>query len=340
MTRFIFLLICIAVGRVAFALATGWADTSAQIKMEANAVMLSGSTPKMFYALVAMQLVDKGTLALDNRVSVYLGDESWYERIPNSGQITVRQLLNHSSGIMEYYPLGDFLEKVRKQPDKTWTPEELLSYVLDQTPLFEAGTNFSYADTNYILLGVIIEQITDRSIFDLVKRGVLDKLKMEATHPALSRSIPGLVNGYQQPNSPFGFGPTSMKNGQLVFNPQFEWCGGGYVSTTEDWVQFIMGLMKGDLLSADVRAEMMNGIACNLGPDQKYGLGLQIRPSSFGMGYGHGGWFPGYLTEVEYFPEQDIAIAIQFNTDDFSKIGGHPRSHLLAIGRLVKSHSR
>lgn len=317
--------------------AAGWADKATSVKMKAKSVMLSGSAPKMLYATVALQLVEADKLDLEDKVFTYLGNKPWYKRIPNSKQITVRNLLNHSSGIMEYYPLGDFLERVRNDPDKSWKPEELLSFVFDQQPLFEAGTDFSYADTNYILLGVIIEQITHRSIFELVNNAIVTPLEMSNTRPALSRKIDGLLNGYQQPNSPFGFGATSMKDGQLVFNPQFEWCGGGYVSTTEDWVKFISGLMKTGLISEDARSNMMTGIQCNLGPGERYGLGLQVRPSNLGVGYGHGGWFPGYLTEVEYFPDEDIAIAIQFNTDDFSKIGGHPRNHLLAIAGLIKS---
>ncbi len=320
--------------------ASGWADKEAGVKMKAKSVMLSGSAPKMLYATVALQMTEQGEVDLERKVASYLGKKAWYKRIPNSDYITIRHLLNHSSGIMEYYPLGDFLEQVRNDPDKSWKPEELLSYVFDQQPLFEAGTDFSYADTNYILLGVIIEQITHRSIFELVNNAIVTPLEMSNTRPALSRKIDGLVNGYQQPNSPFGFGATSMKDGQLVFNPQFEWCGGGYVSTTEDWVKFISGLMKTGLISEDARSNMMTGIECNLGPGQKYGLGLQVRPSNLGVGFGHGGWFPGYLTEVEYFLDEDIAIAIQFNTDDFSKIGGHPRSHLLAIARLIKSEAR
>lgn len=318
-------------------LAGGVSDQESKQRLKPLTLLMSGSTPKMFYATLALKLSESGRLNLDDKVEKYLSVYPWYKRIPNASGITIRNVLNHTSGIMEYYELGDFMARLKKEPDKEWRPDEILSYVFDKAPLFEPGKSFRYSDTNYFILGLVIEQVSRRSVYDLVSEMILKPLQMTSTVPSVSRTIPGLSTGYSMPGSPFGFSGPTIVDGKFVVNPQFEWCGGGFASTTGDWAKFIVGLMTGKLLHEKSLILMKSGVASNIGPGELYGLGLQIRKSPLGTGYGHGGWFPGYLTEVEYFPEANVAVAIQFNTDDFSKIKAHPRNHLVRMAKLAST---
>jgi D-alanyl-D-alanine carboxypeptidase len=316
-------------------LATGTADSAAAIPMKPNAIMLSGSTPKMFYAVVVMRLANSSLFSLDDKIEKWLGQRSWFDRLPNAHEITIRQLLQHSSGIPEYYGFGDFLQRLKNEPDKEWTLEELIGYVLGQPATNKAGDKFSYADTNYLLLGLLVEAITGRKMYDWVDEIIIRPLKMKNTRPSNSRKLKGLIPGYSMPKSLFGFSGATIRDGLFVVNPQFELMGGGYVSNTSDWLHFLQSFFSDRVLDSTTRRLMMKGIPANTGREHQYGLGLQIRPSAYGLSYGHGGWFPGYLTEVAYFPEKNITIAMQCNTDDFARVKGQLYGHLLRIVKLI-----
>jgi D-alanyl-D-alanine carboxypeptidase len=316
-------------------LATGFADRERNIAMRAGDVLLSGSTPKMFYSVVIMKLVNASQLQLDDPIWKYLGSKPWFNRLPNGKDITVRHLLQHTSGIPEYYTYGDFMQRMLNEPDKNWSLEELIAYILDQPVKTKAGERFSYADTNYLLLGLLVELLTDTTMYKWVDKEILSVLKMKHTKPSDARKLKGLVMGYSMPKSVFGFTGPTIKDGKFVINPQFELMGGGYVSNTIDWAIFIKALFAGQLVDTTTLQLMMKGVPANTGREHQYGLGLQIRPSAYGTGYGHGGWFPGYLTEVEYFPQKNMAIAVQCNTDDGALVKGQLRGHLVRVLKII-----
>jgi len=316
-------------------LATGWSDLEEKKLITPTDRMLAGSTGKTFFATLAMQMIKEGKIDLDAHVSKYLGKKNWYHRLANHETITVRMLMNHTTGIEEYYDLGDFMDQLRMKPFKTWKHEELISFVLDRRPLFPAGSQFNYADTNYLLLGLIMEELTGKDLYELIRKNILSPLSLNQTSPSTSRKIKGLIPGYVGDRSVFRIAGKTIDNGKFVINPQFEWAGGGFVSTSKDLAIWAKQYYCGNVNPKIDTAAMHEGVKANTGRDHLYGLGIQIRPSGDGKGYGHGGWFPGYLTEMEYFPEIDIAIAIQFNTDDFNKLGKHPRSVLLEILQVI-----
>ena len=323
-------------GQAPYTVVSGYANVEKQTPLKANDLLLSGSAPKLFYATLTLLLMEEGRLDLDDKLEKYIGKRPWYRRLPNAQDITLRHLLNHTAGVPEYYELGDFMKRLRSEPDKNWTLEELVAYALDQAPLNKAGEKFGYADTHYLLLGMALEQVLGGSVYPEIKRRILKPLGMRHTKPSDSRRIKGLACGYSMPDSPFGFSGATIRNGLFVINPQMEQMGGGYVSTTADWVRFIHGLMNGKILSAKSLEIMKTGVVAPItSKDDRYGMGMQIRPSPKGTGFGHGGWFPGYLTEVEYFPEAGLAIAIQFNTDDFKRLNGHPRKYTLALLKIL-----
>ncbi len=123
--------------------------------------------------------------------------------------------------------------------------------------------------------------------------------------------------------------------GKLVFNPQFEWTGGGFVSSAGDLAAWAKALYHLEAVTVGTRTQMQQGVAANTGKEHLYGLGLQIRPAGAEYGYGHSGWFPGYVSDCEYFPGQDLSLAIQFNTDDMRLLRQSTHDYLLHLAKFI-----
>ena len=229
--------------------------------------------------------------------------------------------MNHTSGVPEHVLDPKFIAAVKAEPDKHWMPQELVAYVLGKRPHFPAGDGWSYADTNYILVGMIVERVTGRELYSLVEDRLLKRFHLANTSPSTSRVLAGLIPGHSGKGNPFGIEGASIREGQVIFNPQCEWAGGGFVSTSEDLARWARVLYGGDVLSAESLERLLNGVPAKTGKGDQYGLGVQIRLSPWGKSLGHGGWFPGYLSEMEYFPATRLSVAVQLNTDDMRCAG-------------------
>lgn len=315
-----------------FGIATGYADHSTKRRMAPTDLMLQGSVGKTYAAAIALQLVKEGRLSLDGEIQKYLGAEPWFKRLPNGADITVRMLMNHTSGLVRYEFNEKFLQDLKSDPDRFWKPEELVAYLLGTQAPFAAGKDWDYSDTNYIVLGMIIEKITGKKYYDLLRERILTPLKLQNTLPSDSRTIRGLVQGYAGAGNPFTGTDEVIQNGKFAINPQFEWTGGGVASTTEDLARWGKMLYEGMVVDSSLLPTMFEGVPAKLGPNTKYGLGVIIRQTQFGISYGHSGYFPGYLTEMMYFPELKLAIAVQVNTSEFRKLG---RPLIRFIGEFV-----
>ncbi|MBM4161108.1 MAG: beta-lactamase family protein [Ignavibacteria bacterium] len=315
-----------------FGIATGYADLATKRKMAPTDLMLQGSVGKTYVAAIALQLIDEGRLSLDDKIEKHLGAEPWFKRLPNGPDITVRMLMNHTSGLVRYEFNEKFVHNLKSDPDKFWKPEELVAYILDTQAPFAAGKDWDYSDTNYIVLGMIIVKITGKKYYDLLRERIFTPLKLQNTLPSDSRTIRGLVQGYAGTGNPFTGTDEVIQNGKFAINPQFEWTGGGVASTTEDLARWGKMLYEGMVVDSSLLPMMFEGVPAKLGPNTKYGLGVIIRQTQFGISYGHSGYFPGYLTEMMYFPEMKVAIAVQVNTSEFQKLG---RPLIRFIGEFV-----
>jgi D-alanyl-D-alanine carboxypeptidase len=323
-----------------FGLASGFADTAARIPMTPAARLLQGSVGKTYVAAVALQLVHEGKLRLDEKVATYLGNEPWYARLANGADVTVRQLMNHTSGIVRYEFKPEFTRDLTASPTKVWQPRELIAYLLDSPAPFAPGQGWEYSDSNYILLGMIIERVTGNSYYAEMQRRLLTPLDLRNTVPSNSQTIPGLVQGYAGPNNPFGGTDAMVVDGRFTINPQFEWTGGGIASTSEDLARWAKALYEGRAFDSSLMQQALDGVPARLGRDVRYGLGIMLRPTPLGMTWGHSGFFPGYLTEVMYFPETKVAIAVQVNTSVQRSVGGSPTRFILALAGALASDTR
>jgi D-alanyl-D-alanine carboxypeptidase len=321
------------------ALAVGQADTARDLPMSPAARMLQGSVGKTYVAAVALKLAREGKLELDAKVSRYLGDASWFSQLPNARDITVRMLMNHTSGIERYEFKQAVTDLITSEPDHVWTPEERVSYVLGDSAPFAAGAGWEYSDTNYILVGMIVERITRRPLYDVIRAQLLDPLGLHNTIPSDRRQLPGVVQGYAGPDNAFGGSDAMIVDGRFIINPQLEWAGGGFASTTEDLARWARALWGGEVLDSVALAWHLEGVPARLGQNTRYGLGVILRETSFGPARGHSGFFPGYLTEVMFFPDPGFAIALQVNTSVSSTLGAPLTRILLDLAGVVAAYS-
>ena len=300
----------------AMAFSSGVADRAKGVAMKPEDLLLAGSTGKTFFAAVALQLIERGLLDLNAPISKYLESKPWFSRLPNARAITVRMLMTHTSGLVRYEMNPRFTADLRAQPDKVWTPDEEIAYLLDAAPPFDAGQGWDYSDTNYIVLGVILEGITGTRLYDEVQRRFLTPLKLTRVVPSTSRRIPGLVPGYAGARDPLGLPDEVMPGGVFVINPQFEWTGGGYATSAGDLARWGHALYTARAISPAMRDLMIaSAVPARLGPETRYGLGVIVRPTTpVGATWGHSGFFPGYQTELVHVVSRGITIALQINS--------------------------
>ena len=177
-------------------IASGFADLENKVEMKPGSRIFSGSIGKTFVAAVILQLSEERRLSLDDKVEKYFTDCPWYKRVPNGSKLTVRMLLNHTGGLPEHILDDAFRTIIIKNPDRVYKPEELISYILDKKPVHEADNGWSYSDTDYIFLGMIIEKITGHTYYEELTRRILTPLQLNQTTPADHRELVGLIPGY------------------------------------------------------------------------------------------------------------------------------------------------
>lgn len=215
--------------------AAGLADLEANRSMSSETLMLAASIGKTLVAATVLALESEGRLARTDLLADHLDDRQWYDDLPNAQTITIGHLLHHSAGVPDHIQLPVF---------KSWWSniatgdamvdyEELIGLVAGTVPLFEAGTGWSYSDTGYLLLGLVIVNVTGAPWTDSVRERFLDPLKLSGTLPSDRRNLPGLAIGYVAPDNPFSLPErTADAGGRLLWNPAVEGAGGGFASTS------------------------------------------------------------------------------------------------------------
>ena len=272
----------------------------------------AGSIVKPFVAVAVLQLAERGRLSLDARLPDVL-PVGVTGRIANASDITVRMLLGHRAGIPDWDdPALD--ERVARDPAKVWTVSELLDLAAAKPPVFAPGTSFSYSNTDYTLLGLVVERITGRSWRREVTRRVIRSLRLKRTElPAPGhRSVEGpLAHGYREIDG---------RVVDLNIDPSFAGAAGGYalVTTAQDLARFIDALFAGRLFRH--RATLKHMLA--LGPAQGegglvgYGLGIERRALPGGaelIGHLGGAVYRSYVGRLH---PSNVTIALAMNAED------------------------
>lgn len=300
--------------------ATGLADVESGTAMQPRDRMLAASIGKTFTGATMVALAREGGPGLDNRLADWLGEEPWYERLPNHDTITLRHLLRHRSGLPDHVYDEAFGAEFgrRLATGRSFEPRELVGYVLDDEALFPAGEGFAYTDTGYVLIGLVIEKAADESYYDGVARRFLRPLGLESTSPSDRRDLPGLVPGHLAADNAFGLPQKTFSGeGLLVFHPGLEWTAGGFVSNSRDLARWGAALFGGEAMPGDYVPLLIDSAPIDpVRPAARYGLGVaEFRGGHFGDVYGHAGWIPGYTSSLRHYADHGVTIAFQVNTD-------------------------
>jgi D-alanyl-D-alanine carboxypeptidase len=274
----------------------------------------AGSIAKPFVSTVVLQLAERGRLSLDARLPEVLPG-SVIDRFPTAPDITVRMLLGHRSGIPEWdLPAVD--EQIARDPGKVWTVAEFLDLAAAQPPVFAPGTGFFYSNTDYNLLGLIVERITGGSWRDEVTRSVVRPLRLTRTSlPAPGdRSIPGA--------HAYGYGELDATTVDLTrVDPSIADAAGGgaLVTTVGDLARFVDALFQGRLFRSPQTLRQMLAIAPaqDVGGLVGYGLGIERRVLPGGTELiGHLGGAAGYRSFVGHLRPGGTTMAFALNWQD------------------------
>lgn len=300
-------------------LSSGYSDTDKNIKMKTTHRMFSGSTGKTFVAAVLLQLVEEEKLSLSDNVSKYLGKEEWYRRIPNCDKLTINMLVHHTGGLPRYIFSEKLNADIFSNVDKVWTPEERLSYIYDMKPIHPAGNGWYYSDTDYIILGMIIEKVCNNTIYNEVTARFIEPLNLKTIEPAITRNPTELAQGHSGENPYINAPAKVVKNGMYFINPQIEWCGGGFIGSSPDLAKWAKLFFSGSIFNEESKTKLYSTVDFESGKESEYGYGIAaiISDTPLGKKIGHTGLMMGYLTELAYFPNYDLAISIQINQDNF-----------------------
>jgi D-alanyl-D-alanine carboxypeptidase len=285
--------------------AGGYGNLAKRTPLRARDRFRVGSSTKSFVAAVVLQLAGERKLALDDSV------ERWLPGlVPNGGQITVRQLLNHTSGLADYAPEEDetFIRRVLANRRRTWQPRELVAIGTAQRPLFAPGARWSYSNTGWILLGLIVEAASGNALAAELQERIFAPLRLRATSFDTKARIAGRhAHGYSRVGARRRFDIS-------VLNQSWAWAAGAIVSTAGDLARFYRALLDGRLLRPDLLAEMKTSVPTP-SPMQRYGLGLIRTRYPCGVFWGHGGETLGYQSFADSRADRKRQVMIALNAD-------------------------
>lgn len=213
---------------------------------------------------------------------------------PDGARITLRHLLNHSSGVFNYTDDLGFLRSLRTQPRRVWAPRELVEIATAHPLLFPPGSSWSYSNTNYILLGLVVEAVTGRTVGEELESRIFRPLGLNATSLPSTRAMPApYAHGYLSRGNGFVPSPGRRVDVTSWFDPSWAWAAGAIVSNGIDLTRFYAALLSGEVLSPVLLAEMSKTFG-----DSGYRLGIETARSPCGIVWGHAGAVPGYLTVI------------------------------------------
>jgi len=266
-----------------------------------------GSLAKTYVSVVTLQLVNEKKLGLDDSIEKYVPG-----MVPNGAKITVRQLLDHTSGIPNYEEHPSYMAPYRAgDVAHVTTPAQLISMGTSFGSWFAPGTSSRYSNTNYTLVGLIIEKVTGSTLGAQFDQRIFKPLKLESSSLPTTPEITGPhAHGY------FVMGPGGATD-VSTFSPSIAWAGGGIISTTTDVTAFYRALLEGKLLPPELMKQMMTTVV----DDQNgvvYGLGIEQRTMSCGAAWGHQGNFPGYAlytySSVDAVKQMTLALNLDPNS--------------------------
>jgi D-alanyl-D-alanine carboxypeptidase len=289
-------------------LAAGVSDITTGAALRPTAQFRAGSITKSFVATLALQLVEEGKLSLDQPVERHLPG-----LLTDGNSITVRQLLQHTSGLTDYTADAEVLTGIME--NRVFTPRELVRIAQTSPPSNPPGAAFGYSNTNYIVAGLLVEAVTGHHLARELRLRIIDPLHLTNTSFPVTST---LIGGYHAR----GYVPTELvptpddrPTDVTGLNPSAAWAAGALVSDTADLSHFYRALMSGQLLGPRMLRQMTTTVAEE--PTEpntfRYGLGIERVQDPCGANWGHTGAVFGYQS-LAYFNEQTHRTVVLAST--------------------------
>jgi D-alanyl-D-alanine carboxypeptidase len=293
--------------------AFGVADKATGAPMKTDFYSRIGSQTKTFTATGVLQLAGQGKLGLDDPIAKFV------DGVPQGDRITLRQLARMQSGLFNYSESTAFQQAMFADPRRPFTPQELLNFAFAQPNEFPPGEGFQYCNTNYILLGLVVERVSGQPLHVYVRDHILTPLGMSHT------SFP-TNNAFPEPHAQ-GYTVQTANGAEATstdWDPSWGWAAGAMISTLDDMHIWAPALATGKLLTPEMQAQRLQTVgAPGLPPQDGYGLGI----FNLGGWIGHNGSLPGYQTVAVYLPEKQTTMVILINTD-IEQQGSEPSTTL------------
>lgn len=283
----------------------GVADKATGAPMRTDFYSRIGSVTKTFTVTAMLQLVDQGKLKLSDPIAKYIPG------VPSGERITLRDLAQMTSGLVTFDDVDEFADAYIADPHRSFTPRQLLGYVLDKPLQFPPGTQFHYCNTNTVLLGLVVEQLSGQPLPDYIAEHILGPLKLTHTSFPTTAAFP----------DPHPQGYTTLGGREQIsteWNPSWAWAAGNMISTLDDMRVWARALATGELLTPGIqRVRLDTTVPMNPEGSAFYGLGL----FNDGGWIGHSGVIFGYQTILFYLPPAETTLVFFINTDVPHEVG-------------------
>jgi N-acyl-D-amino-acid deacylase len=300
--------------RILYVQGHGLANIDERIQASPTSIYRIGSVTKQFTAAAIMQLVEQGKLRLDDPLSKF------FPNYPEPGSsATIYQLLYHTAGMKSFTALSSYLERVAEPV----THDDLISRFIDEPPDFNPGEDFKYNNSAYYLLGVIVEKISGQLYSDFLRERIFAPAGMlDTDYGADDYLTPRHAHGYKKIGGDF-------QEDDFVSMTQ-PFAAGALVSTVEDLIRWNVALRSGKVVSRESYYLMTTPGYLNSGKQLNYGFGLFISNQDWRRMVGHGGGIHGFTCTLNYFPDEDITIAILTNASS-----ARPTQYLKDIANAI-----
>lgn len=281
--------------KVIFHREIGFENQDKKVKLTPSSLFRIGSITKTYTATLILKLVEHKKIALDNKLSTY------YPKVKNADKITIKQMLNHSSGLANYTNQADFGEYVTKAQSK----KEMLARVEKLQSDFEPGSKHEYSNTNFLLLGYILEKISGRQYSEMLEKDILKPASLKNTYYQLGdQTLENEAKSYSRVGDSWEFMPH--------WNLDVAAAAGAMRSTANDLGMFVHNLFQGNILQASSMAEMTNF-------EDGYGFGLLEAPFYDKKLLTHGGKIEGFNSLYFHDKENDVTFIILNNGRNFEQ---------------------
>ncbi|MFL1897470.1 serine hydrolase domain-containing protein [Aquimarina sp. 2-A2] len=283
----------------------GKADISSNIDVDKGNQFMIASITKVFTATVIFSLVDKGILSIDDPISEWI-PSSITKNIDNTNEATIANLLSHKSGIVDYYTTKFEMARYNTKYNN-WVQEDILKYVYGKNANFPVGEKYSYSNTNFLLLGMIIENATNMTLKEAYDEMIFLPLGLNnAYYDTGKNAAPtSLISGYY---NLYGNGYILS---DFLYKDELSTGDGGIIINPQDLGEFLDELMQGNLLRPASLMKMQDWF--DIEGDGKNGFGLEYFENEYGISYGHSGGADGFTSVAHYYPNEDITVIILLN---------------------------